>query len=716
MEERAREEMFRMKMIKKVKLRKQSQSVCPICKLKKDPSKNKEDEIKNQHELVTKTAKGVTDSCCKSIVEKKTPSTVSIARSGTESVKKLTFDLQRKVDTQTFLPEKCISLVESPIVCQEIIPGQKSTYDSKLESLKKLLAEIITMGKDVVHTCLSQIDIEKFLITCEDAKIRIDSFLFSENKSDTEIDTSLKERLSQLKGYLKTVIELTSELRDDVKMIDNAQCSIMCSNKAIEGDSTLKSNNTEHTSEQNQFCQGHSEKDNEPSLTPSICASARQKSSPTDICKTDYKENSLDKLTICCKNFKEKLKAYKSNLKPHLVLSSDSSMLVKKNVENENLRKVKKTECSVCENVNDLIECCDKIKELFQYNESENFRDVNEIYINIENAVALLKDLKLEALSDSLSELLEYYNTKQETPLKCCHQKSNETLFEGYCSCSSQLISVKDTSTECNIPDESLNSLPVVPCKTCRETHNDSENMEQFCNKYFLVSGKHNSARGLKQESSEKEYDNVKKRNISLCNKNCLGLGICGSNEEQDLPKEQMESGKNLSSDDQRKHLINDQSSNKSHISSNYSEISHKTITPVRMESTSQNSHEDFLGLYEKRIKKIVRVTRTMNEDGSIREETETTIIKKSRHDPTVTTLTDEPENDIDNASFENNINDNNNNTNTNVLRANFNCNRLEFLRKVKSEGTFKFTPMAQPILRQCISVTGLHKDDSIQE
>jgi hypothetical protein len=666
MEEMAREELFRIKIIKKKKLRmaQKKKMVCPICKRLVDVVKEKNAMEGTKVKTPDKKPELLKT---ESILEK-------VLKSASSETKSDKVKVVESEPTSFELPEKepleLIIKVPSVPKTEATEPPKVSSVhkeDTKLAYLKKLLIDIIALGKDAVQTGLNNIDIDEFVKDCEDANAKIDNFLITEKK----VEGKLKDRLSNLKCLLSEVVGLAIDFKNTAKLAKVENVDDIC-------DEDKKREKAASHIDDKEIC----------ILTPSIeafledCELDLGKISSYAKAPLHFDQEKLknlqgqveklekvsanadfegiattdmEKLTTCCKDFKDKLEEYKRKVRATLSSSSipDVRKLVKPNKRHKSLPdKTRKKENPISDNVPDYIDCCEDIKKLLEQKDvsEENPEDLNEICTNIDCVLNLLRELKEEGtISKGLEVFLKSFELEQgqsevcnKCPLKisvldpkqskksltcdkkCKNEKSATDC--GHCKSHKSFerpIIAPTVPPPCSICDETI----PVPCKSCDENSED-EVIEQVC---------------------------------SHCS-----LSVEQGPEETPAQVE---------------------------------------VVPEKSVETPVEGVDSTLGLFEKRVKRIVRVTRTLNEDGTIREETETTIITKCRHDPNMTSLNDDDES-LEDLTEDNEL--------TACVLQSTNVNQVGFLRKAKSEEHDNAAPMCDPILRECASSgENLHRNDN---
>lgn len=752
LEELAREELFRIKIIKKKKARmaeKEAQNVkifeiCPICNkpIEVDPqAKSMSDtKVKTKHEHKTEPAKvkvEITKPISKStppatpippipsIQSPKVPSQPPVTSPVAPIQKTIPSEMPQKDSFKEIYKPPSTRTVTEGDFTQFLSTGEPD-QENKLEYLKKLLVEIIGLGKYMVETGGNKIDMEDFLKVCEEAREKIDTFFEAEEEAAGEIDPNLKDRLQHLKLHLREVIDLTQNFRKETILSTSMEHFIETCEAVDEkldvyvknveskpiGDDTKTRllNLKEHIKDVLEMTEDYKQ---QGLLTPSVedfiktCEAVQIKIDEytkdgeknldaeklnhlkdhvgqlekltTDIKEEGLASSSLEKFMLSCKDFKGKLEEYKKKVKwPRPLYDGDMSKLVEQLEETIDLSMLAKEEGLIDESVDEFVKCCENIKKLFEPKENEEEdrpQTLSELKTNIGGIIQLINDLKSEGL---ITESVEDF-------LKTCEMtKDRIDVYERY------PINVKKKVTKAS----------EAPCTgsctgTCTETCNCEHDKEK-------------SAEGENMlcEKCEELLKEPIEPNIPYAPEPCdLCRGIikideplpypCDSCTKPPEPTKCIHCLKNI--DEEENPEIHTACAPKPE--------------PPQPEESQPSPVDSSLGYFEKKIRKIVRVTRTMNDDGTIREETETIVIRKNRRDPTEQGLMDDDDDEGDDNDSNDEFGDDDDEEGMCVaLCANMNPD-LGFIRKTKSENIFKLPPIATPNLRNCLSLDILGDD-----
>ncbi|XP_063835826.1 uncharacterized protein LOC135084996 isoform X1 [Ostrinia nubilalis] len=736
LEEMGREELFRIKLVKKWKARLNKEKeqgkkeICPICNKEITPEEMKKHKEESQTKIKTRTESApkviVIEPVPKAIPPVTPPLPPKPVPTPPQAEPKtppqpclqppcIAVELPQKLESikEIYRPPSARAVVELDNLTRVLSVGRPAE-DNRLDYLKKLLAEIIGIGREMVESGVNNIDMDEFLRVCEEAKGKIDNF-FSEEEQTSQVDPNLQNRLQHLKLHLREVIDLTQDFRNETMLTTSVEHFIeTCEevdekldvymknveSKPISGETkarleTLK----QHIKDVVDMTEDYKL---QGLLTPSVedfiktCRSVQSKIDTyskepdknldverlnhlkdhvgqlekltTDIKEEGMVSSSLEKFLLSCKDFKTKLDDYKKRAKlPPRATFGDINKLVEQIDETMDLSELAKDEGLISESVDEFIRCCENMKKQLEIKDEEpKPQTLGELRTNIDGVIKLIQNLKAEGL---ITESVEDF-------LKTCEStKGKIDVYDRY------------PFTEPEIKKTSMPCSANCTCGDDKEEPMDEDEVCENCEKMMKEPLKPvlpyaiepcDSCRGLVKYEAEEEYpcDNcsqVIEPNLCTHCKQTKGEEECPSIECPLHPIEPL---------------------------------------PPPPEPKPPSPVDSSLGYFEKKIKKITRVTRTLNDDGTIREETETIIIRKNRHDPNETGLMDDDDDDEgDTASFED-IPDEND-ENCCALCLTLNQNQLGF-RRSKSEETIKLPSMAEPNLRQCISIDmNMFKDDS---
>lgn len=744
LEELAREELFRIKIIKKKKALmaaqegksdKKEYEICPICnkpvELIEDP-KDKKRRVSKDHEHKAKaTAKppAVEASKPPPIQSPKLPPPPISPKPLPTPPPPKPLPMMPQVDSikEIYRPPSSRTMGE-PDYTQFLATAPSE--DNKLEYLKKLLSEIIGLGKNMV-TGGNKIDMEQFINICEEARDKIDKYIETEDTASVETDPKLKDRLEHLKLHLREVIDLTQNFRNETILTTSMEHFLETCEAVDERlDVYVKSVESKPIREDTKARLLHLKQQikdvvemtedykQQGLLTPSVeefvktCASVQirideyTKDVPpninadrinhlkdhvgqlekltTDIKREGLATSSLEKFMLSCNEFKTKLDEYKKKVKfPRSQHDGDMNKLVEQLDETIEMSMLAKKEGLIDESVDEFVQCCENIKKKLYENrkeEEEGPQTLSELKTNISGVIQLITDLKAEGLiTESVEDFLktcemtkDRINVYERYPLR---EKQIASAPKG---CTGQCTSTCTETCTCDADREEVEDEE--PCDKCKELLN--EPIEPVLP--FAVEPC-DSCRGIIR--LEEPYP-------------------CESCEippvpEPPPPKLCKHCKKN----------INEEPFPEIHTPESPEPPETPPLQPPPVPPSPVDSS---LGYFEKKIRKITRVTRSMNEDGTIREEKETIIIRKNRHDPTETEFADDDD-DNDDDDFEDLPNDNDDDAKLCALCVNI--DPYIGFRKTKSEGVIRVPSLIMPNLKQSISIDmKMFKDNSFSD
>ncbi|KAL0809718.1 hypothetical protein ABMA28_011225 [Loxostege sticticalis] len=295
----------------------------------------------------------------------------------------------------------------------------------------------------------------------------------------------------------------------------------------------------------------------------------------------------------------------------------DIEKLIEQIDETIDLSALAKDEGLISESVDEFIKCCENMKKQLtikdKEEEEEKPQTLGDLRTNIDGLINLIKDLKVEGLiTESVEDFLktcEFTKGKidvyERYPMGEIKMRTASAPCSAKCTCNEGNEQPTDDDQVCENCEKMMEDtcppvLPNVlePCDSCRGLIK-YEGPEEFpCESCSQVIEPH-----VCEHSEQKETDN--EESPLLPSQECPFHPSIPPPEEPEPPPP----------------------------------------PPLPLPPSPVDSS---LGLFEKKIRKITRVRRTMNDDGTIREETETIIIRKNRHDPTETSFMDNDDDDYD--------------------------------------------------------------------
>ncbi|KAL4712105.1 hypothetical protein ACJJTC_010966 [Scirpophaga incertulas] len=420
--------------------------------------------------------------------------------------------------------------VPVPVPVLPVEPVQANTAeDNRLETLKALLSNVIALGKEVVNSGINNIDIEEFLQNCDEAKMKISNLFTPDDKTNNEVDPALTERLNNLKSHLREVVSITNDFKNSIKVTKSVENFIESCEEAdnklnlivnaggksitvgeTSSRNTEKSSDEKETSSKSEVLKGDLGK--LKNLTDNVTELEKMSAgfkTGGEISGLDT--NNLENLSIRCKEFRDKLAAYKDK-----VNNSNISKLLLTEFPSTSASTIENT-CSSGGNMNRFLELCDNLNKIVDQH-AKGTENLDEVYKKLDNVISSLKQFKDEVIeSPRLAEFMKNYE-------KNVHER------------------------------KAIDKLDASP--------NDK-------------------AKGKKESKTSLVSD----------------MPSCSFDKESDTAE------------------------------------GNSKILPYNSEQEYVTDTDNAVGSFEKTMKKV-KVTRTLNEDGTIHEETRTIIIRKRKQDP----------------------------------------------------------------------------------
>ncbi|CAK1548969.1 unnamed protein product [Leptosia nina] len=565
--------------------------------------------------------------------------------------------------------------------------------DLKLEYIKKHINDLIILGKTFIGTGVEYIDVTEFLQICENAKEKIEETFKTNSESQSPYKEDYNTRLDNFKGHLRDVIELAKDLKEDTIVDPNVENFIHACEQVdekINVDRTKSMKSTDKTRLQkldshiDDVVRITREYKKQGILSPSVeefmnsCKTIKLKikeysaqESKVDkinhlkehvsdlevltdeVKKKGLESKSMEDFSKSCKKFKDKLESYAKSDRKDIALST----LLEQIDETIGISMEAKDIGIVGDSIEDLVKSSEKLKKRFMPVEDTKSRILKSLKANIDDVMSIIDRYKEESLvSDSVEDFLrtcemarhridEYEVFPPNTEVK-----PSEPPCYGNCGVS------------CNTPYHTEVIMPSEDMEICKS-----------CNKMFQ---KENSSLTPCGSCTDEMKEVKVPSDFSVCE-------TCSNTAEPIL--EVVESPSKISDDDSDDIV--------------YCDICRKVVR-------TKHDHEpptvdSKTGYFEKKKRKVVKITRSQNPDGTIREETQTISIRKVRRDNTQTSLEDDDDDDDDGDTSESS--DDGTRVALCTLRDHNQCgffaNRL-----IKSDIELK-TPLMISGLRSCISM-----------
>lgn len=499
--------------------------------------------------------------------------------------------------------------------------------DGKIDYLKKQISEVISQSKLFMERQLSKLDLSIFLRSCEDLRHRMQQFF----KIQTEADDIIESNLDNLNTRIRDVVQesqklkergvdLSASLEDFLKTCEETEIKINTyvrnqepvelSKKRIQEWKDLISEIESLTKEY----RGQSQTTSAVQEFLESCKNIKMRIDSYNVAKPKTEEvlqrkdidylseqlsnvqvlaemktegmssTSVDIFVTACKDFKKKLAEY---IEQNKELSSGQSVnkLIGQINEAISLSKEAKTKGYVSESVEDFIKSCENIKRRLQEKDKERKKKATK-----KIQPPILKELKnnITDVIDLVSKLrVEGFTSESvENFVKSCETAKDKIVLSERFPLSeddepeSIIYPICGKSCTCEIRENPI--ADSVTCLKCEDIMNNND---------------------------EEKISSVRKL-LPICN-TCSGISDKESVQEptQQLPRTE---------------------------GPGFQEPELK----CRIEEPPPDPDPP-LGLFEKKIKQIVKITRTRNKDGTVREEKEIITIKEESHNPNETNLHD---------------------------------------------------------------------------
>ncbi|CAF4742898.1 unnamed protein product [Pieris macdunnoughi] len=504
---------------------------------------------------------------------------------------------------------------------------QLAESNLKLEYIKKHINELITLGKSFVESGVDYIDVEEFLCICEGAKAKLEEALFVNDESTSQYIGDNDTRLEDFKGHLRGVIEIAKDLNVE-SAVEPSFCDFLqaCENIDEKLNTDVKENKSrlqELDSHIDDVVQVTSEYKKQGLLSPSVeefmksCKEIKLKIKEYseqesrldkinhlkqhvgdlevltgEMKKKGLQSKSIDNFSKSCKKFKDKLDSYAKPERNATELSS----LIEQIDKTIGLSMEAKDIGIVGDSIEDLVKSSEKLKKKITPVQDTKSKILHSLKINIDDVMGLVDSYKTQGLvTDSVEDFL-----------KTC--KVARKKIEGYEILPPRTVTEDEPPClgRCVSRNESFQTEVIMPegvdvCKSCHKMY--QKDIPTPC------------------ESCATEMKEFKLPS---------DFSICETCSKVNEPIEIAESISGTSE----------------HVPMEvYCDICKKTMKedhehePIPVDSKA--------GYYERKIRKITKVKRSQNPDGTIREETETISIRKIKREPTKTSLEDDDEDEV---------------------------------------------------------------------
>lgn len=599
---------------------------------------------------------------------------------------------------------------------QQFLSLDESNINVKLEYLKDQLNNMVSLSKNLVEKGLENIDIQELLKSCDEARRRVEEY-FNSQEPKRELDERTKSKLEHLRCHLREVIEVTREFRDESFLSPSVE-NFVRTCEAVENKLHIYSKNinskpiTETTKQRLEELKSHirgvvqltKEYEKEGLLTSSVesflhsCTVAENKIDSYATNDTEDLDNkklehlkghiidledialdvkqegivspSLEKFLISCKDFKDKLEQYNNRNKKS---STEETLTKLVNEINETieLSKQAKEDGFMSESVEEFIKSCEGIKKVVESTKenetvSKENKILGELKTNIDDVMKLISQCRNDGLiTSSVAEFLK----------SCDDTKSKIEVYERYPLENYEGIMIYPKCSEACICGE-RDSLTSEPCDRCEEI---MEKVETDDDKALPPPPCDFCAGIIKEPESEE----------SICD-------TCSGKPPVELPEWPA-----YVSPEQSQELVCTFCKKPHPVEE--SEISKEKEHEDEKQEENPSQIDSSLGYFEKKVRKITRIKRSQNRDGTIREEKETIVIRKEKHDPNETSIADDDDDEFGDVSYESMTEDG---KNVRLFIAP-EQNQRGFLnvRKVQSTIVQKKLMMFDPILIHSISL-----------
>lgn len=706
LEEIEREELYRIKKVKgkrqtekETKVHKEPGFKCPICgyivKTVTD-RENVEESLKKTNEYFEAT---------------------SIA-----SQSKLEYDpiLKPGIRAQTeVLGDMCIPLYTKSKDLKPFIDTKKFTSrgepstDERLNFLKKNLNKITSLSDNLINNGFENIDLTTFLKICKDFELTMDN-IFKIEELDTSVDEHLEYRLECLKSKLREVIGVVREFKGESFLSPSVQQFVKTCEDTVEKiDICLKKDNTRAVEEnvidwlqELNSCIDYVVNITEESKDDQLlklnvkdfltsCKLVKSKINQflhdnvdletqkinhlqehvtgleqlaAHVKEEGIATSSLENLIASCKDFKVKIEEYKINAKMQnksLSMKVDLDKLINHIDGTIELSRNAKEKGLMTNSIENFIKSCEDIKKKIEIKEkvgNDEPKLLDDLRYNIDDIMNIISKSKEQGLLIPSVEDFIKSCEKTKAKIDLYDRFPPETSNEGKmlyptcsesCTCDTNEVLLDDLCDKCfkSIEEEiNDNDLPAPPCNFCKGIVKEKSSEEPLCDSCNQIH--------LEEEIEYPAYVSPEQSQEHVCD-------ICKKHTEEGIEECKL--------------------------------LERETVTE------SVNSS---LGYFEKKLRKITRVKRIQNLDGTIREEKETIVIRKEKHDPNETTMFEDVA-ESDDDSYESLFNDTEEDTKKVGICITRNQNQQGFMRIVRyaqSEMFPRSVTMAGPSLRQCIS------------
>lgn len=142
-------------------------------------------------------------------------------------------------------------------------------------------------------------------------------------------------------------------------------------------------------------------------------------------------------------------------------------------------------------------------------------------------------------------------------------------------------------------------------------------------------------------------------------------------------------------------------------------------IIKADVDNNNQTNSRDSLGLYQRKVRKVIKTKRRYNKDGTINEVTETVIVTKHKHDPTATTSDEDIK--IQPVMSDEDTFDQFEKDDVNFFTApkhnmqGFIEGKEKKVKKGQSSNNCKVARRAESYIRQCLSCSDIVKLDELE-
>lgn len=506
-----------------------------------------------------------------------------------------------------------------------ILAGQ-----SAANYLKEQLATVISLSKDLMRNKTSKIDFGSFLQHCEQVKVGMDEAFHTE-KTKGITDKDLLARLEHLKSHLRAVIDVTQEFREKVTISPSVECfSNLCQTvydkidlyfQASTKPGDVSKRRLEHLKEHIKDTEEITEDFKKQGIVTTgaekfLDACSRIKSKidtyNDDMEKTEKLEhlkehvtnlekltsvikaegmtsNSIEEFLTACNEFKARIERYRNVDKAPPPESEITKLMSQIDTAIELSKKAKESGL-VSDSVQDFIKSCEDVrKRLEQKGKVQKNPILDELRDNLDDVVKLMSMLKAKGtLTASVEEFL-----------KACEQTKSK--IENY-----------ENPVHNDEPDGRLIYPTLEPKSDFQIDPNSCEKHKEM----WIEEGSMASSIILPPCLACSDNKTITTTPSSTSKTTPRGITT-----------------PSMTTDKKPAEIITPTISES--LCTSCDESVDKSLDSENTIKSEES--DDDLGLFEKKVKTLVKIIRSLNPDGTVKEEKVVTTIITERHDPNET-------------------------------------------------------------------------------